>query len=1267
MASTILVNATDIQSWANRRNSQEQLPRLLRRLIRATTDQIHFISIRADEGVQLEGFDGVLEIQAGNEFAPSGKSVWEFGTNKQAKGKADKEYEKRKENPLGVVPADAVFVFVTPRRWSKKTEWMNTRKAEGFWREVRVYDADDLETWLELALAVHVWLSILLGKHPETAIDIENFWADWTEVTHPHFSAELLISGRDATVNQLHEWLGRPASSVALRSESTSEAIAFFAAALHTLPPAQSESVVSRCLVVEDISAWRQLIASSESLILIPNFSKRETVARAVQSGHHVLIPLGRSDAELPPTINVPRLHRANAKQALLGMGISEDRAEELATLARRSFLALKRKLAINAAVQSPIWAAPISTLLPALLAGGWNDTNEKDRDAITKLAQGSYEKVNDAVVRWANESDPPVRRVGDTWLVAAREDSWALMARYLTRQDLENFEKITFEVLGQVDPSFELSPNERWTAALLVKDVSHSGLLSEGLAETLAIMAARSEVTDWADSISGQDRANRIVRELLRRANENWHLWASIAYHLPLLAEAAPSVFLEAVDAGLSGDKPVLVNMFSERDNLLTSSSSHTGLLWALERMAWHPDYLGHAALLLAKLTRLDPGGKLGNRPDRSLREVFLCWHPQTMATLDQRLHVIDSIRAREPKIAWRFLYSLLPESHSVGHPTPSPRWREWVPESKPSPTYSEIWRAASEIVTRLLADVGSDGNKWSELIARFSDLPGDEQNAIVERLLKLDVAQFSPDDRLRVWNTLRETISRHREYQRADWSMPIEQSDKLEKIYERFTPEDIVAQNAWLFSHKAALIKPIPYDEREFSGYHDAKRELIKEVRFEAIKAIFNTGGLELVLNATKSVDEPGEFGLIFGTTELVTAEENNVLRQHLGSAEPSIAFFLRGFVVGRFHMKGWHWATDKLLPENTTGWSSEQRADFLSCLPFSGQTWDMVDAFGEETTGHYWKRVNVGYPEIADAERAVKRLLEYRRSQATVEFLGFLTRKKELVVPASLIAEVLMQLLSESSDARINWNHLGYDVQQLIGLLENSNEIEETQIATLEWAYMPILENYGRGPRLLHRELSRNPEFFVEVVSYIYRAEDEEHQETTEDSRTRAELSYKLLDSWRRCPGVSDDGTFDIASFRNWVVRAREKLHEHKRAVIGDQTIGHALAFAPFGSDGAYPHEAVRELIEELASPQIERGIEVQIFNNRGVVTRAIAEGGGQERQIAQRYMDYSKKVGGLYPRTSAMLRRIAEDYGSHAQREDITAELEEDLWR
>jgi hypothetical protein len=69
-----------------------------------------------------------------------------------------------------------------------------------------------------------------------------------------------------------------------------------------------------------------------------------------------------------------------------------------------------------------------------------------------------------------------------------------------------------------------------------------------------------------------------------------------------------------------------------------------------------------GSAALALARLAQLDPGGRWANRPDRSLNQIFLPWRPQTTATPDERLAVIDRLRRRAaPQVAWPFLAGLL------------------------------------------------------------------------------------------------------------------------------------------------------------------------------------------------------------------------------------------------------------------------------------------------------------------------------------------------------------------------------------------------------------------------------------------------------------------------------------------------------------------------------------------------------------------------------------------------------------------------------
>ena len=131
-------------------------------------------------------------------------------------------------------------------------------------------------------------------------------------------------------------------------------------------------------------------------------------------------------------------------------------------------------------------------------------------------------------------------------------------------------------------------------------------------------------------------------MAHLLWQANEDQsgQLWASLSDVLPLLAEAAPDVFLNAVDTASTGADPIIRKLFMDSSqNMLAASSAHTYLLWALERLAWSPDYLGGAALALARLVRLDPGGRLANRPGTSLRGIFVLWYPQTAATFEERL----------------------------------------------------------------------------------------------------------------------------------------------------------------------------------------------------------------------------------------------------------------------------------------------------------------------------------------------------------------------------------------------------------------------------------------------------------------------------------------------------------------------------------------------------------------------------------------------------------------------------------------------------
>jgi hypothetical protein len=93
-----------------------------------------------------------------------------------------------------------------------------------------------------------------------------------------------------------------------------------------------------------------------------------------------------------------------------------------------------------------------------------------------------------------------------------------------------------------------------------------------------------------------------------------------------------------------------------------------------------------------------------------------------------------------------------------------------------------------------------------------------------------------------------------------------------------------------------------------------------------------------------------------------------------------------------------------------------------------------------------------------------------------------------------------------------------------------------------------------------------------------------------------------------------------------------------------------------------DGAWPHRAIRDLLEELKAEYIERGIQIERFNMRGAFSKAMYEGGKQERGLAEQARIWARAVVN-WPRTHSMLLEISRDWDIHAEREDESAQQDE----
>jgi hypothetical protein len=104
---------------------------------------------------------------------------------------------------------------------------------------------------------------------------------------------------------------------------------------------------------------------------------------------------------------------------------------------------------------------------------------------------------------------------------------------------------------------------------------------------------------------------------------------------------------------------------------------------------------------------------------------------------------------------------------------------------------------------------------------------------------------------------------------------------------------------------------------------------------------------------------------------------------------------------------------------------------------------------------------------------------------------------------------------------------------------------------------------------------------------------------------------------------------------------------------------------LSGASADQDGSWPCKAVREVIEESGSSDLELGISMGVYNGRGVWSKGIHEGGDQEEALAQRHEAAAQATAAHYPRTAQMLRRMAADYRRDALRGDQDADRRQDF--
>jgi len=1232
------ITAQDLERWAGTLASRSDISQLVSDLIRASAADISSIRFPTGDSSQMRGWDGHLASSGAPPYVPAGESGWEFGTSEDVDTKADEDYTGRLKKSEPVDRPKATFVFVTPRPWSGAKTWAKDKVAEGKWKDVKAYDAVDLEYWLYLCPAVALRLARELRLMPTIGVHCtDQLWDEYAKQFKPDLTEDVLLADRTSQMNTILSQMRTGPTSHLWQADSTDEVVAFAVAAIRKAEPEVRRFIEDRALIIDTPDSARQLEHVKNLILLLrPDASP---IAGMLSEENLVIVPVGRDNPISGRATLLEQQTLQGLAIAIKTMGLSEEEARHLALRCGRSVTILARQIP-SATERMPHWAGN-RDLTPALLAGSWTAKSDYDQRAIAALAGvGEYSEYEEKLLPYLRTQDSPLIKEGDVWQVRAPIDAFRYLGHLIGRKDFERLRTVATTVFSETDPRLDLPDDERLYAEVYGKNLQHSSWLRDGLAKTLRIIAILYGPLGVTNTGFAPDLfVNQLVSDLPGLATDYRRI-ASLSGELPILMEAAPRPLLAALGQMLGGDGKALIPIFQDKDPFL-SRSPHTGLLWALEALAWDPEYLSDSALTLAKLARIDPGGKLTNRPLNSLREILLPWHPGTNAILVQRLAVLDQVIAEEPDVGWKLLIELLPGLHEVAFPTAKPRYLEAGASERETLTYGLVADGRRGIVERAISLAGEHPERWVELIKEMS-LFEEAQRVRAADLLERLGAQMDSEKRTVIWAALRSFVAHHKAFPTAGWAMKDADLEPFQRLVETLEPADPIARVVWLFNDWNPAIPQEaawPYD-------------LPERTRESAIRDLLKTGGLNLLLELASAATHPELVGAACGAV-IGTVQEFASLMDASMDKTDRLALFASVLSAEAERQTGKAWHDQIVLWRRERSWSDWQFANLVLNWQDRRSTWDFVASLGTEVNRSYWERKRPWAPRglsAEDAETAAESYISAGRATAAINAfalnVGDLSSRTLLKMLDSAIGEL------NASHQQINSNFV-FEIEQILEALQRRADVPILEIAKREYAYLPLF-GYRDRQLTLHRVMSEDPGFYASLIHDAFKPRNQEVPEPTDAQKGTARAAYHLLSEFSVLPGAHD-GQIDADVLFAWVDVVRSIAKADDRSEIADEFIGHLLAYAVPDPDGAWPHRVVRELVEKMSSTHLENGVEIERFNMRGAHARALYGGGGPEHGMAEQAREWSKKTR-AWPRTSAMLERLAQSWDRMGEMQD-----------
>ena len=1259
------VQANDLVNWFTTTiSARAKLPVLLRTLVHSTGHDLQQVDFPGNDDAERPGWDGLVEAGSSTPWIPSGNSGWEFGVTADIKRKADGDFAKCERAIRQADRLNITFVFVTPRRWPGKAAWTASKKAEQLWKDVRAYDASDLEQWMEQSLAAQAWFANQTNRPSSGVRTLSRCWTDWANVTDPPLHPLLFSTAIQAWGDKVKGFMESDrAELLVIAADSVEEALAFLDQVLAEPELGQHKD---RVLVFDEPGVLPKLAQDNTDFIAVAHTREVEREFGPYSSALRTIVVYPRNAANSEPGIVLEPLGYEAFNKALEAMGKERDDITSLSKKSGHSLTVLRRQLATIPAIRAPVWAEEpqiSSGLIPLVLIGAWDTRNEADQTTLSLLAgDAPFSTLENRVQELARWNDAPVWSIGGYRGVISKIDSLFAIKGAFTKDGIDRFLDIAHIVLGEDDPALDLAEKDRWAASIYGKKREFSGAVRKGIAETLVLLAVHGKnLFGERLGFDGQLAAVSLVQDLLeplstRKLEANHR-------ELPLYAEAAPGAFLDIIERDLRSPQPEVLGLLRPVGAGIFGSCPRTGLLWALEGLAWNPQTFPRVVKILGRLSEVAINDNWVNEPISSLGSIFCAWMPQTAANHEARLKAIHMLLDKHPAIGWNIcLQQFGDHVAQVGSYNHKPNWRpdgygfgEAFKISGPGNAF------ALEMVEIALSRPSYTVEMLCDLVGSLPALGPEFQERVWKIIDEWHKSGANDEEIAEVREKIRVTVLSRRGRKKANAKGQASLSKTARAVYKSMLPKDVVNQYEWLFRQNWVEESADELGEVEID--FQAREKRIEKLRIEALTQIVKARGLAGVFDLAARGRPQRQIGACLASGMLSEDQLSNLVRRCLRlpadkTGRDSIAAGAM-WTMEAHRRKSFY---ERLRADLT----EDEALRLLLLAPYRRATWELVDQLSAEAHATYWRDV---VPEdIFDAadenNESVRRLLNVKRPRAAFAAVHYTLDE----IRPPLLVQMLQDMVRERNDKAGEYQLDSHHIQQAFQMVDRNRDFSLEDKAGLEFAYIDLLarkSHNGDGQYIpnLERYIEDHPDLFVRAVVWAYKrkdgAEDPPEYRVTEGREHLAIHGHRLLEALERIPGQGKATEQDRRNtLSEWVETVRKACAELARADSADVCLGRLFSNAPVGKDGVWPSEVVRDVMENLQSQAIANGAHTGVYNARGFHCRG--EGGAQERELADKYRKWADALQFTHPFvSSSLLMMLVNRYEREAEQQDTEA--------